>query len=509
MKILVINLGMKSIRSIVFDAKGRKLGSSSIPIETYLNEEYVLQDPDEWWRKGARVVKESMIDLDKEDIDYITVTASSSCLICVDQNGKELYKSMMVSDKRARLEAESLNENPLFGKLHADGKGRADSSFMIPKIMWIKAHEPELYAKTYKFLSPNDYMIGRMTGEFKTDVFNAQKYYYDSKTGKYPEELLHDLEIDSTKLPEVDEPGTYVANLNEEAAAWLQLSVKTKVVLSSYDAICSFFGSGVSEEGEASDVSGTVTVFRTMTKRTDLKDTGKIFVSPYYSKGISIVGGSNNMGGGLIEWVKQCYYMNEPYPYEVMEKDATEARLGAGGLIFLPYLLGERAPIWNNNARGTFFGLERTHTRKEMTRAVFESTGFIDIDMIKAIEETGIEVKKIHFSGGLARVNLIAQIKADITGKEVDVLTEFETTATGAAMMVFVGMGVYRDYKEAADCFAKVRMTIHPNEDNHARYLQLYGLYKDTYDSLKDLYAKRMNIVKEVYPKHQVRIENL
>ena len=129
------------------------------------------------------------------------------------------------------------------------------------------------------------------------------------------------------------------------------------------------------------------------------------------------------MGGGLIEWVKQCYYQNEMLPYELMEKDASEASLGAGGVIFLPYLLGERAPIWDHNARGVFFGLERMHTRKEMTRAVLESTGFIDLDMIAAIEEVGLKINTIRLSGGLARLNTVSQIKSDITGREVQVLS--------------------------------------------------------------------------------------
>lgn len=214
------------------------------------------------------------------------------------------------------------------------------------------------------------------------------------------------------------------------------------------------------------------------------------------------------MGGGLIEWVKQCYYQNEMLPYERMEKDAGEASLGAGGVIFLPYLLGERAPLWDSDARG-IFGLERMHTRKEMTRAVFESTGFIDLDMIAAIEETGIKIKSIRLSGGLARINLISQIKADITGRTVQVLSEFETTATGAAMIALYGQGVYSSLKEAADCFAKVRMVICPDRKNHDKYKELYSLYKETYHTLKPLFPKRMEVTERLYSSRRIRIENL
>lgn len=222
-----------------------------------------------------------------------------------------------------------------------------------------------------------------------------------------------------------------------------------------------------------------------------------------------IVGGSNNLGGGLIEWVKQCYYRNEVLPYEQMEKDAGEASIGAGGVIFLPYLLGERAPIWDSSARGVFFGLERMHTRKEMTRAVFESTGFIDLDMIAAVEESGLAIESIRLSGGLARLGLISQIKADMTGREVHVLSEFETTATGAAMMAFYGQGVYDSLQDAAKRFVKIRMTIRPDDENHKKYKKLYGLYKETYRTLRPLFPKRLELTEKLYGGRRIRIENL
>ena len=192
-----------------------------------------------------------------------------------------------------------------------------------------------------------------------------------------------------------------------------------------------------------------------------------------------------------------------------MEKDAGEASIGAGGIIFLPYLLGERAPIWDNSARGVFFGLERMHTRKEMTRAVFESTGFIDLDMIGAIEEMGLSVRSIRLSGGLARLNLVSQIKADITGREVQVLSEFETTATGAAMIALYGQGIYKSLQEAVEQFVQIRMLIKPNLKNHEKYKELYQLYKETYHILKPLFPKRMELTEHLYGRKRIKIENL
>ena len=282
----------------------------------------------------------------------------------------------------------------------------------------------------------------------------------------------------------------------------------TKVVISSYDAICSFIGSGVNDEGESSDVSGTVTVFRTLTRKETCKSS-KIYSMPYYNENAKIIGGSNNLGGGLIEWGTQGYYLNDEYPYEIMEKDAAESDIGARGLVFLPFLLGERAPIWNDNARGVFFGLERMHTRKDMTRAVFESTGFIDLSIIDAIKETGTDVSSVRLSGGLARINLISQIKADVLGKDVLVLSEFETTASGAAMMVLTGQNIYPDMKSSSDKFSTVRMIIKPNMENNKKYMYMYELYKESYKALKPLFKKRKELIDKLSNDKEIQIENL
>lgn len=506
--ILVLNMGMKSIRSIIFDCEGNKLASAALPIETSLSDERVTQDPFEWWDKAKKVIREAA-DAAETKIDYITVTTSSACLVYVDQEGEALAPCIMVSDKRAVRESDLLKQNDLFGKVKQTTGLDADPYLMIPKALWVKENQKELFDRTYKFLSPNDYLIAKLTGNYVTDYVNALKWHYDPENKIYPCDLLRAIGISPELLPEVVPTGEYVGNLEESAAREMGLCASVKVITSTYDAICSFIGSGVLKDGEASDVSGTVTVFRAASGKKIQAPLTKIQQIPYYEADLHIVGGSNNLGGGLIEWVKQCYYQNELFPYELMEKDAGEAPLGAGGVIFLPYLLGERAPIWNYSARGVFFGLERMHTRKEMTRAVFESAGFIDLDMIAAIEETGMQVKTIRLSGGLARLNLISQIKADITGREVQVLSEFETTATGAAMIALYGQGVYASLEEAAEQFVQVRMFIRPDKKNHKKYLELYDLYKDTYHTLKPLFPKRMELTKKLYGKKGVKIENL
>ncbi len=507
--ILVLNMGMKSIRSILFDDRGYRLAFASLPIETSLTGEMVTQQPQEWWEKACRVIRETILEAGGIPVDFLTVTSSSSCLVCVDRQGEALLPCMMVSDRRAGEESKFMSRAVSFPGVYARTGVGADPSLMIPKALWIKNHESGVFDKIYKMLSPNDYLIAKFTGTYVTDYMNAHKWHYDIQQKRYATELLKEVGIPETMLPEVVPPGTCAGKISGYAVKETGLMPETRLIVTTYDAICSFIGSGVLEEGQASDVSGTVTVFRAASRNKVSISEKKIQQIPYYEGGMHIVGGSNNLGGGLIEWVKQCYYRNEVLPYEQMEKDAGEASIGAGGVIFLPYLLGERAPIWDSSARGVFFGLERMHTRKEMTRAVFESTGFIDLDMIAAVEESGLAIESIRLSGGLARLGLISQIKADMTGREVHVLSEFETTATGAAMMAFYGQGVYDSLQDAAKRFVKIRMTIRPDQENHEKYQKLYRLYKETYRTLRPLLPKRLELTEKLYGSRRIRIENL
>lgn len=506
--ILVLNMGMKSIRSIIFDQFGNKLASAASPLTTRLNDERVLQDPEEWWSCAKRVICQTRREVQNENIDYITVTASSSCLVYVNEEGNPLDSCIMVSDKRAEKQRKYVEEMNARGMFGAIGVGNSASA-MLAKILWVKENQQENYINTRYFLSPNDYLISKLTGKHVTDIFNALKFGYDVEQRSYPNNALRALGIDATLLPEVKDIGTCLGPIRGDVAKALQLPVSVKVVLTSYDAICSFFGSGVSQEGEASDVSGTVTAFRALTYKSDLAISPNIFAIPYKKKNCHIIGGSNNLGGGLIEWLKQCYYCSEEMSYEIMEKDAREAVLGAGGLLFLPYLLGERAPIWDSTVRGMFFGLERFHTRKEMTRAVFESAGFIDMDFVNEIEKTGMSIENIRVSGGLSRIHLVNQIKADVTGKNILVTSEFETTAVGAAMLALEAEGCFTDIQEAASVFLDVRMIIKPDYKNHVKYQRVYRMFKRIYSETRELFEERQRMCDELYNDRECLIENM
>lgn len=511
--ILVLNLGLKSVRAIVFSESGAKLKASSLPINTTLRGDFVEQDPEEWWKKSVLVIQQALTEKEVRDkVTTLTVTSSSSCLVSLDRKFTPLRHAIMVSDMRARRQASRIMDTVWYkDAVYRGGKARRfHASLMVPKVLWLREHEQEIFNRAEFFASPNDYLIQRMTGIFVTDPLNAEKFFFDVGSGSYPTDLFLELDIRKECLPPVAGIGSTVGQVLPEVKQLLGFSSgqPINVVLSTYDAICAFLGSGVTEEGEGCVVSGTVSSLRVLSWNEPALFNDGIFTQFDPTHQIYIIGGSNNLGGGLIEWAKQCLYRGEKYPYEVMESEARQSSIGGHGLLFLPYLLGERAPHWDLSLRGVFFGLERAHERKDLIRAVFESVGYSIKDIAEAIESQQIKLEGIRFSGGLSRLPLVGELLADILNEEVCVLEEFETTSLGAYLIAAISNGIFQNLQDASKV-VKVREIFVPDPEKHAMYDSLHELYTDVRISLRECYQKRHSIVEKLYFDSAQRIENL
>lgn len=510
--ILVLNLGLKSVRAIVFSDHGQKLKIVSFPINTTLRGYFVEQDPEEWWNKSVLAIRQVLMEKEiRDEITTLTVTSSSSCLVTLDGKFLCLRNAIMVSDTRAQQQASKIMDTTWYkAGNHRGNAGRCHASLMVPKIVWLREHEEEIFEKAEYFASPNDYLIQRMTGIFVTDPLSAEKFFFDVGSSSYPNDLFVELDIRKECLPPVAEVGSTVGPVLPEVKKILGFpsDQHVQVVLSTYDAICAFLGSGVTEEGEGCVVSGTVSSLRVLSRNEPALSNDGIFTQFDAAHQIFIVGGSNNLGGGLIEWAKQCLYRDEKYPYEVMESEARQSSIGGHGLLFLPYLLGERAPYWDSSLRGVFFGLERVHERKDLIRAVFESVSFSIRDIAEAIETQGIKLGRIRFSGGLSRLPLVGELMANILAKEIQVLEEFETTSVGAYLVAAISSGIFRNLKDGSKV-VKVREIFMPDARKHAMYNSLHELYTDVRIALRNCYMKRINIVEKLYFDSTQRIENL
>lgn len=477
MKGLVLNLGLKGIRAIIFGENGKISAHSYRRISTHLNQDCVEQDPQEWWEKGQQCIREALQR--EKDPDFVTVTASAACVLPVTKEGRPLMRTVMVSDKRATEEAATISQLASFKEIPYP----SGAYYTLPRILWIKKNLPEIYRQTHHFISPNDFFIHKLTGQFFIDPFNATKYY--TIDNQYPQKLLSDLGVERSKLPPIKPMGSCLP-LSEKACE-LGLKLGTKVVLTTYDSLCAFFGSGPSEEGDACDMSGTVTSLRTLTKKSLSSKETRIFEQKYNDW--NIIGGSNNLGGGLIEWVLEIF--PEKNAHDDLEK-LNPLVAAEKGIIFLPYLLGERAPLWDDHVRGAFLGIERFHTKEDLARAVLESTGFLLRQLLETIESNGIVIKRLFVSGGLAKLDVINQIKADITGRDIVKIKETESTAFGAYSLARQSLDP--SYDRASNL--EVEKIYYPDPRKHELYCGAYQLFTTAYDSLKLFHRQRHHQLK-------------
>ncbi|WP_179344636.1 xylulokinase [Winogradskyella ursingii] len=503
---LVINLGLKSIRGIVFNEDGKQVYSSSRAVYSKLIGDRVEQDAKEWKKKLEDILEEiASIDILNDKIEFITSTTSSSCIYGANEVGEPITKVMMVSDKRAASEAEEIEK--ILRSENLESKLSCPASSVIPKALWYKRNKTEQFDNVSYWLGAGEFLNHYFTGEIFTDSLNASKGLYENKT--YLKNVINKVGVDPKTLPKVEDIGFETSILNNVKSNF-KFGSNTKYVLTTYDAICAVIGSYDGEENTACDVSGTVTSVRVLSNSGLEKLEGSILSQKLGNFEKYLIGASNNLGGGIIEWLKQAFYDEKNKDvYSVMENNANEISIGAHGIVFLPYMLGERSPFKSPNARGVFFGIDRGSTIKEFSRAVFESTAFVSNDLLQLIISNGVEIDSMSVSGGLARFDIVNQIKADVTNKRIKVIENFESTAVGAFILLLVSLNKFNSIEEAASKIIKVRKIINPSKENHEIYSEFFDFYKRLNQKLLPVYNDHLNIRKRVQSYSSETISNL
>ena len=503
---LVINLGLKSIRGIVFNQEGKQIYTTSRAVYSNLIDHKVEQDSREWKIKLENILTEiSSIDYLNGKIEYITSTTSSSCIFGIDDKGNPLTKVMMVSDKRAYKEAQEIET--IINSQGEKSIVNCPESSIISKALWAKRNNPEVFSEVKCWIGAGEFLNYYFTEEVFTDTLNASKGFFND--GNYHEDLINNVGLDVNTLPIVREMG-YELPVVKKIKTTFNLSPKCKYILTPYDAICAVVGSFDGDKKTACDVSGTVTSVRVLSDHGLNAGKGLILSQKLGNHDKFLIGASNNLGGGIIEWLKQAFYNEaDKNVYYIMENNAHEISIGAHGILFLPYMLGERAPFKNANAKGSFFGVNRSSTIKEFTRAVFESTAFVSNDLLKLITSNGLDIESMTVSGGLARFDLINQIKADVTNKRIKVIENFESTSVGAFILMMISLNRFNSIEEAASKIIKIRKIINPSEDNHKVYHEFFMFYKKLNERLLPMYNDHYNLRKQIKSFASETISNL
>lgn len=492
--LLGIDVGTQGTRVALVDPRGKVLAShESLYSMVTPQPGWAEENPEDWWKavgEGIPAVLQRA-SAQPDSIAAVGVDAQMHATVPIDASGSLLSRRVQLwCDKRGSGLVEDLKKTPL-----AVQAARIAGSPLLPawigvKILWLKVNQPELYARTWKFLTGSGYINYQLTGQAAIDWSEASgTFVLDAETLTWSGVLADFLGIDLGKLPPVFPSSAVIGRVNQAAAALTGLMEGTPVVAGAGDMMAMLIAAGLAEPGYALDISGTASDMVIYVDR-------PILDPPMMNLHHALPGwtpfGIAEAGGGSLKWFKDTFCQAEIAQaqaesrevYDLLNEKAAAVEPGCEGLLYLPYLMGERV-LGSPHSRGVFIGLTPRSGTGAMYRAVIEGVTFELRRTLEIVESASGPVKRLYTTGGGARSPLWSQIKADIYHKPVCTLVESEGGVIGAAVLAGAGVGLFPDILTGARQFVHIERVFEPNPDTAARYDALYQLFKQLHDTLQ------------------------
>ena len=487
-KLLGIDIGTSACKIAIFDADGTVVAQTNQAYQVYYPAPgYVEQDAEEWWSAVCAGIRQVLSDsgIAPSDIAGIGVDGQSWSAIPIDSEGQVLDRTPIWMDTRARGICDSVLEELGEDTIFDIAGNNFLPSYTTPKILWFKQNKPEIYAKTYKFLQSNSFIVYRLTGVLSQDMSQGYGlHFFNMKTLEYDSTLADKLGIPVDLVPPLYNCDAVVGQVTRQAAELTGLTEGTPVVAGGLDAACGALGAGVYTTGQTQEQGGQAGGMSICTDQALAhKD---LILSPHVVPGMWLLQGGTVGGGGALRWFRQEFLSDGSF--DDLTAAAEQIPAGSEGVIFLPYMAGERSPIWNPDAKGVFYGLSFDKTRAHMTRAVLEGVAYSLEHNLRVARETGVRVDCLNAMGGSANSVLWTQIKADVTGCTIQVPASDTATTLGAVILAGIGCGVYSSYQQAVESTIHITRTQRPNPDNAAVYQAAMDKYLSLGQALKDIF---------------------
>lgn len=501
--LLGIDIGTSACKAAIFNTLGQVIAQSTQSYKVYYpQKDYVEQDANEWWSSVCLAIKDILDnnDIDKNNIAGIGIDGQSWAALPVDEEGNTLYNAIIWMDTRSSEECEEVRAKGLEKEIFEVCGNIFEPTYTTPKILWMKKNRPDIYEKTYKFLQSNSYIAYKLTGNMTQDLSQGYGLHcFDINKGIWSQRVCDLLGISLDKLPEIYKCDEVIGKVNEKAAKETGLPIGIPVVAGGLDAACGTLGAGVIENGQTQEQGGQAAGMSICLDKALAHE--KLILSNHVIPGCWLLQGGT-VGGGSLKWFKEKLGDYEEYiaekedknSFDLLVNQAEDINPGSDGVIFLPYMAGERSPIWDKNAKGVFYGLGFDKTKGHMIRAVLEGVAYSLNHNLLTAEEVDTHVSELVAMGGAANSRLWTQIKSDITGKKIKVPASDTATTLGAALLAGVGVGVYSGYKEAVEKTIKITKEYEPNLENHEIYKRYYEIYLDIYKNLKETFIKSEGI---------------
>ncbi len=499
--VLGVDLGTGSARAGVFDTAGTQLGfGTSEFATTHPRPSWAEQDPKAWWRAAVVAIR-SAVDasgVDPSAIKAISMDATASTVVFLDANNNELRPALLWMDVRSVEEAEALlaTGDPA---LKYCGEGPVSAEWGLPKAMWVKKNEPDLFARVATICDETDWFVNRLTGEWTMSVsLAAGKYFYDGDHGGWPTSLyqaVDAMDIMNLYPDRIVQVGEVVGGLLPAVAEELGLPTGIPVVEGGIDAYFGALGLGVAEPGRLAFITGSSHVI-----------TGQV-AAPLFSRGIwgsftdatvpgyYTVDGGQISTGSIVAWFVRNLAGNAAAKaadrgvsvYEVLTEGASQIPIGSDGLIMLDHFQGNRAPYFDARSRGMFWGLTLAHTEAHMFRAILEGVCYGTEAIIASMRSQGTEINEVVVSGGAVNNPMWLQMHADVSNLPLVLTNVSEGPVLGSAMVAAVGAGLHPDIPTASKAMSSLGARIEPNPEAHEAYKFYQQAYNDTYPAMQEL----------------------
>ncbi|MEW5979088.1 MAG: xylulokinase [Acidobacteriota bacterium] len=506
---LGVDIGTTGSRAVLIDETGKVLGGRSAdhePISTP-QPQWAEQNPENWWLAARQAIGAVLqaTGIHGESVKGIGLSGQMHGLVLLDKNSQVIRPSIIWCDQRCQAQADQITSTVGYDRLIDVTCNPALTGFTAPKLLWVREHEPEAYRRIQKVLLPKDYIRFRLTGEFAAEVSDASgTTLFDVIRRRWSQDIMTALELDPTWFPTVRESVEVSGQLTAAVASELGLKAGTPVVGGGGDQASGGTGNGIVAPGIVSSTIGTSGVVFAFVDKPARDQKGRVHTFCHavpqqwhvmgvtQGAGLSLRWFRDHFGGpelSLASWLKRD-------AYEYLTEQAAQARPGCEGLIFLPYLMGERTPHLDANARGVFFGLTARHTRADMVRAVLEGVAYSLKDSFEIFREMQVPVKQVRASGGGGRSALWRQIQADIFDTEICTVAADEGAAFGAAILAAVGTGAFDSVQEACNQAIQLTNFTSPNPANRRRYRDYYEIYRSLYGTLKSSFDRVTEVVR-------------
>ena len=486
--VIGIDLGTSSVKSILVNQLGEVCAESAqeYPL-IHVKSGYSEQNPEEWVNQTIKSLKEltDRSGVSASDIEGISFSGQMHGLVLLDDNMQVLRNAILWNDTRTTPQCQQIIQE--FGDtVLAVTRNAVLEGFTLPKMLWVQQHEPELFAKSAVFMLPKDYLRFRLTGAVHMDYSDAAgTLLLDVINKNWSEEIAAKFSIPLSICPPLVESSACVGSLLPEIADQTGLSINTKIMAGGADNACGAIGAGIVSSGKTLCSIGTSGVILSYEEEKSRDFEGKVHFfnhgqeNAYYTMGVTLSAGQS------LKWFKETFADGETF--EEVTAGLDELPIGSGGLLFTPYLYGERTPHADSLIRASFIGMDETHTKKHFAKAVMEGITFSLQESLEIFRSQGKEIESIVSIGGGAKNPVWLQMQADIFNARVLTLTSEQGPAMGAAILAAVGSGWFESIEECSQTFISTASIYEPNPEAVIRYQELFTVYQNVYGKTKEI----------------------